>query len=348
MSEVQAVEEKKDRLVLPEWLTVSSSPHVKTNESTEKIMWTVNAALLPATAWGVYHFGLHALLVVLTCVIAAAATEYVVLKLRGLPNSIADGSAVLTGLLLALCLPPSFPLWMTALGSAFAVFIAKQSFGGLGQNIFNPAHIGRAFLLASFPVLMTTWSAIAPATPNAPAELLVDGVTTATPLGMLKEQGWESMTAVFGSGGDLYWRLFIGDVNGSIGEVSALFLLLGGAFLLIKRYISWEGPVTYIATVALLTLISGGDPIFAMLSGGLIIGAFFMITDYVTTPITRKGQVIFALGGGLLVWLIRTYGGYPEGVCYSILLMNCFTPLIDRVIKPKRYGVKKAAKGAVA
>lgn len=352
MSEVQALEEKKSGLVLPEWLTVSSSPHVKTAESTEKIMWTVNATLLPATLWGVYQFGLQALWVVLVSVLAAVVTEGVVLRLRGLACANRDGSAVLTGLLLALCLPPGFPLWMTALGSAFAIFIAKHCFGGLGQNIFNPAHIGRAFLLASFPVLMTTWTAIRPASASAPADLLIDGVTTATPLGVMKEHGFEAVSAVFGPGWELYWNLFLGTVNGSIGEVSALFLLLGGAWLIFKRYISWEGPVVYIATVAVLSWIYdggavfGGHPLFAVLSGGLIIGAFFMITDYVTTPITRKGQIIFALGGGLLVWLIRTFGGYPEGVCYSILLMNCFTPLIDRFIKPKRYGVGVTKGGA--
>lgn len=332
----------KGGLNLPEWLMVSSSPHMKTSDSVNRIMWTVNLTLLPAALWAIYRFGLSALGVMVASVAAAMLTEYVVQKLRKMPVTVNDGSAVLTGLLLAFCVPPDLPLWMVALGSAFAIFIAKHTFGGLGQNIFNPAHIGRAFLLASFPVQMTTWSAVQSASKHA-----VDGVTTATPLGIVKEEGFQAMTEHFGSGSDLYLKLFLGNINGSLGEVSALLIILGGVFLIFKRIISWEGPLVYIATVGILSwAFSGekffsGDPIFAIFSGGLIIGAFYMITDYVTSPITRKGQVIFALGAGLLVWLIRQYGGYPEGVCYSILLMNCFTPLIDRFIKPKRFGQTK-------
>lgn len=343
MSEAQTDEVKKNALTLPEWLTVSSSPHIGSTDSTERIMWTVNLTLLPAAAWGVYRFGWRALVLMLVCVLSSIATEFVVQKVRKVPTSHLDGSAMLTGLLLAFCLPPSFPIWMAALGSVFAVFVAKHTFGGLGQNIFNPAHIGRAFLLASFPVQMTTW--------HMRGKDIVDGVTSATPLGVLKEEGWQVMTQTFGSGSELYWKLFMGNINGCIGEVSALLLLIAGVVLIAMKIISWQGPVVYIATVALLSWVfSGpegmfsGDPLFAMLSGGLILGAFFMVTDYVTTPITRRGQLIFAIGAGFIVWLIRGYGGYPEGVCYSILLMNCFTPLIDRLVQPKRYGETGGAK----
>jgi len=345
-AEAKPQAEEKPALTMPEWLTVSSSPHMRTSDSVEKIMWTVNATLAPAAIWAVYQFGWHALAVMLTAIISAVATEWVIQKVRKVPVTAFDGSAFLTGLLLSFCVPPSLPLWMTALGSAFAIFVAKHSFGGLGQNVFNPAHIGRAFLLASFPVHMTTWSGIA-----STAKEAVDGVTTATPLGMMKEHGWSAMLDNFGQGADLYWRLFVGNINGSLGEVSALLLMLGGLYLIFKKYISWEGPVVYLGTVAILSwAFSGpsgvftGDPLFAVLSGGMILGAFYMITDYVTSPITRRGQMIFALCAGFLVWLIRKFGGYPEGVCYSILLMNCFTPLIDRLIKPKRYGVTGGAK----
>ncbi len=344
MSDVQTANEKKVGLVLPDWLTVSSSPHLHSDESVQKIMWHVCLSLAPVALWAIYMFGWRALVMILVGCGSAVLTEYLIQKWRKVPVTAFDGSAFLTGLLLVFCVPVTLPFWMMALGSAFAVAVAKQTFGGLGQNVFNPAHIGRAFLLASFPVQMTTWSATASHAANA-----VDGMTTATPLGVLAEEGYGAVQASFGSGGELYWRLFSGNINGCIGEVSALLIILGGAYLLVRRYISWEGPVIYIGTVGLLSwAFSGdagwfsGDPIFAILSGGLIIGAFYMITDYVTTPITRKGQIIFALGAGFLVWLIRRYGGYPEGVCYSILLMNCFTPLIDRLIKPKRFGQGKA------
>jgi electron transport complex protein RnfD len=222
--------------------------------------------------------------------------------------------------------------------SSDLIGVAKQAFGGLGQNIFNPAHAGRAFLLASFPVQMTSWSAI-----KSLATTALDGTTTATPLGMMKEatkmgkDGMAEVIATFGSKEALYQDLFLGRVNGSIGEVSALLLLLGGLYLIYKRYIFWQGPVCYIATAVLLGWVLGpkglftGDPIFQLCSGGLVLGAFYMLTDMVTSPITRKGQVVFAVGGGVLVFLIRRFAAYPEGVCYSIMLMNCVTPLLDRI-----------------
>lgn len=313
-------------------LTVAAAPHVRTRESIARIMWTVSATLAPAVAWAAWQFGLRALAQVAVCAGAAVACEAAIQKFRGVPITWRDGSAFLTGLLLALCIPVGMPLWMTALGAVFAIGIAKQPFGGLGHNIFNPAHAGRAFLLASFPVQMTTWTALT---------TQVDVVTSATPLGMLKEQGMPAVVATFGGPSGLYQSLFLGNVNGSLGEVSALLLLLGGLFLVWKRYIFWQGPVFYIGTVALLAWVLGGpgwfdgDPLFHVLSGGLVLGAFFMLTDMVTSPITAKGQVIFAVGAGALVFLIRKFGGYPEGVCYSILLMNCFTPLIDRFVSPR-------------
>ncbi|RJO66137.1 MAG: RnfABCDGE type electron transport complex subunit D [Myxococcales bacterium] len=341
MSDAPAATETKSGLTLPEWLTVSSSPHLRTTDSVEKIMWTVNASLAPAALWSIYVFHWRAALLIATCAIAAMGTEWIVQKARGVPITAFDGSAFLTGILLAFCVPPTLPLWMAALGSAFAIFIAKHVFGGLGQNVFNPAQIGRAFLLASFPVAMTSWSAVASATGG------VDAVTTATPLGLLKEHGMQAVQAAFGSGSEMYVNMFFGLTNGSTAETSAFLLILGGLFLIYKRIISWEGPVVYILTTALLCWFfsksggfMGGDPIMAALSGGLMLGGFYMITDYVTTPITRKGQIIFAFFGGVLVWLIREYGGYPEGVCYSILLMNCFTPLIDRLVRPARFGQK--------
>ena len=319
-------------------LTVASAPHVKAKETIPKIMWTVNATLLPVAAWAVYVFGLRALWQMLLCTATAMATEAVIQKIRGMKRSWWDGSAFLTGLLLAMCIPVGLPFWMSVLGVVFAISIVKHVFGGLGQNIFNPAHAGRAFLLASFPVQMTTWSVM-----TSKAAGVVDGVTTATPLGIWGEHGMKALLDTMGGRSELYASLFFGQVNGSIGEVSALLILLGGAVLIFKRYIFWQGPVFYIGTVALLGWILGGpgwfdgDPLFHVLSGGLMIGAFYMLTDMVTSPVTARGQVIFAVGAGILVILIRRFGGYPEGVCYSILLMNAVTPLIDRFIKPAQF-----------
>jgi len=232
-----------------------------------------------------------------------------------------DGSAVITGLLLALCLPPKLPLWMAAIGAAFAIAFAKCAFGGLGYNIFNPALIGRAFLMASWPVAMTTWT----------KPLTYDAITTATPLGLWKMQNIATPSI----------NLALGNVSGCIGETSAIAILIGGVFLIAKRYIDWRTPLSYIGTVAVLTFVLGQDPLFHILAGGLFLGAFFMATDYVTTPVTRKGRIIFGVGAGVIVVVIRLIGGYPEGVCYSILLMNAFTPLIDRHVRPQVYGVKR-------
>ncbi|MEY8762255.1 MULTISPECIES: RnfABCDGE type electron transport complex subunit D [Clostridium] len=321
-------------------LTVSASPHIRCDESISKIMWSVNLALAPAGIFGIIHFGIPALNVILTGIISAVVTEYIIQKIRKKPVTISDGSAFLTGFLLAMCLPPDIPPYMVAFGSFVAIAIAKESMGGLGYNIFNPAHIGRAVLMASWPVAMTTWSKLTASG--------VDVVTSATPLGILKLQGYSKLVETFGGTGSLYKALFLGTRNGSIGETSTILLVLGGLFLIYKRYINWEIPVVMIGTVGVLTWIFGGsagfftgDPVFHMMAGGLVIGAFFMATDMVTVPMTNKGQIIFALGAGALTSLIRLKGGYPEGVCYSILLMNSVTPLIDKFTQPVKFGTRR-------
>jgi len=301
-------------------LVVSSSPHIRSEETVQRIMLDVIIALLPAAAASVYFFGMGTLAIMLTGILAAVATEAAIQKIRNKPVTINDGSAVITGLLLALTLPPALPLWMVAAGAVVAIGIGKQVYGGLGCNPFNPALVGRAFLIVSFPVHMTTW--ISP----------LDGVTSATPLGMMKMEGIKTG----------YMELFLGNVGGSLGETSALLLVLGGAYLIYRGVIDWRIPVSYLGTVAVLTLVLGHDPLFHVLAGGLMLGAFFMATDMVTTPLTKLGRIIFGIGAGVLVVIIRLYGGYPEGVLFSILLMNIFTPIIDKFIRPRVYGEVKA------
>lgn len=314
---------------------VSSSPHIAKKESISAVMWTVNAALIPAGAFGIYIFGLHSLWLVLASCLAAVVSEAAIQKLRGQKVTVSDGSAFMTGLLLAYNLPPHAPLWLGVVGSFFAVAIAKQAFGGLGRNIFNPALAGRAFLLAAWPHHMTVFS----------KPFVYDAVTQATPLSLLKEGKAGSIMDM----GLSYWDLFLGNKGGSLGEVCVLALVLGGLYLLYKRVISWHTPLSFILTTGLFMWAFGskegffqGDPLFHVLSGGLILGAVYMATDYVTSPITKKGQVIFGICCGLLTGVIRRWGGYPEGVCYSILIMNAAVPLIDRFVQPKKYGVVKA------
>ncbi|GFP34824.1 Na+-translocating ferredoxin:NAD+ oxidoreductase subunit D [Candidatus Hakubella thermalkaliphila] len=299
-------------------LIVSPSPHVKRITSVEEIMYMVVIALIPATAVGVYFFGLLVLLVITASISSALLTEYLALKIMGRKFTM-DGSAILTGLLLALSLPPTVPIWMSVVGAAFGIAIGKCVFGGLGHNIFNPALVGRVFLATSWPVMMTRW-----VTP-------FEAVTTATPLALWKAE------KIYVPARDL----FFGNIGGSIGETSALAILVGGIFLIVMRYIDWRTPLSYMGTVGLMMWLLGEDPIFHALAGGLLLGAFFMATDYVTTPLTKKGKVIFGLGAGIIVVLIRMVGGYPEGVAFSILLMNAFTPLIDQVTKPRVYGTKR-------
>ncbi len=308
---------------------VTGAPHVHTKDSVEKIMWLVTVALLPAGAAGVYIFGLAALWTIVFAVIAAIITEAVIQKLMKKNVTITDGSAVLTGLLLAYNLPAHTPFWIPIVGAAFSIAIGKQVFGGLGQNIFNPALVGRAFLMASWPQYMTAFT----------KPLEYDAITQATPLAMEKTAALAEPVSKS--------NLFLGIRGGCIGEVCVAALILGGAFLLWKGYITWHIPASYIGSFALLMFLFGGntlatgDWIFHILTGGLILGAFFMATDYVTSPLTTKGQLIFGCGCGLLTAIIRRWGGYPEGVSYAILIMNAATPLIDRYTKNRVYGTKK-------
>ncbi|MCI0469854.1 MAG: RnfABCDGE type electron transport complex subunit D, partial [Nitrospirae bacterium] len=321
-------------------------PHVKSEETTSRIMWSVSAALLPAAIMGSYFFGARAVMAVALCIISAMLSEYIYQKALNKKITVNDGSAFLTGLLLGLNLPPSVPFYIPIIGSFVAIVITKQLFGGLGYNIFNPALIGRAFLLISFPKLMTIWSE-----PTS-AFLLFDAKTTATPLGILKEEGYVKLIEVFGDQMSLYTQLLIGHRAGAIGETSSVALLLGAAFLFYKRYITWHIPLSFLGTAALIAWIFGGkgalfagDPLLHLLSGGMILGAFFMATDYVTSPSVKNGQILFGIGCGFLTMLIRLKGGYPEGVMFAILIMNCFAPLIDRGFKSTIFGAQKTPKG---
>ncbi len=323
------VVKKKDpraKLYKPEKLLVlQSSPHFSTMESVPKIMWSVIIALLPAIVCSIYFFGWDALRLIFISVVSALAAEAVMNRLKHERFTIKDGSAAITGLLLALTLPPSFSSTGTVIGSVFAICIGKHIFGGLGYNIFNPALLGRAFLQASFPVAITTWT-----NPR-----MVDAVSTATPLGGFKFE--QITTSII--------DMIIGTTGGCIGETSAIAILIGGIYLLIKKYADWRIPVSYLGTVLVLTAvfyaidpIRYADPAFHLFSGGLMLGAFFMATDMVTSPITPIGSWIFGVGAGILLVLIRIFGGLPEGVMYSILLMNACTPLINRYTRPKIFG----------
>ncbi len=304
---------------------VSSSPHFVKKESVASIMWTVNIALIPAGLIGIGIFGKAGAWLIAVCVFAAMATEYIIQKGRRQLITVSDGSAFMTGLLLAFNLPAHCPLWVGAFGSFFAIAIGKQAFGGLGRNIFNPALVGRAFLMAAWPKYLTVF--------NKP--FVYDVVTQATPLSLLKEGKANSMVDM----GLTYWDLLLGNKGGCLGEVCVLALLLGGIYLLYKKIITWHIPLSFILSVAIFTYIFKGDPLFHILSGGLALGAVFMATDYVTSPITKTGQVIFGVVCGLLTGVIRLWGGYPEGVCYAILIANTLVPLIDRFVKPRRYGM---------
>lgn len=340
-------------------LVVSVSPHLKDEETVNRIMWSVNISLLPAFIMGAYFFGPKAIFVTALCIITAVLSEYFVQKALKKKVTIRDGSAFLTGLLLGMNLPSSlwsikpFTIHIPIIGSVVAIIITKQLFGGLGYNIFNPALIGRAFLLISFPKAMTIWTE-----PTA-AFVVLDAKTTATPLGILKEEGLNKLIEVFGDKLNLYSQLLLGHRAGSIGETSAIALLIGAGFLLYKRYITLHIPISFLGTAALLAWVFGGkdphtgkllffagDPIIHLLSGGMLLGAFFMATDYVTCPSVRKGQILFGIGCGALTMLIRLKGGYPEGVMFAILIMNCFAPLIDRKMRSKVFGfVKKKETG---
>ncbi len=317
-------------------LIVSSSPHIRTPRGTQQIMLDVIIALIPALIAAVIFFGVKPLIVTAVSVVSCEVFEFGYRKLLKKNDSYKDLSAVVTGMLLAFCLPYTFPWWAVIIGAFFSIVLVKQLFGGIGKNIWNPALAGRAFLLISYAVLMTTWS-------DGP-----DAATYATPLASLHAGNLAP---------DSLWNMFIGNIGGSFGEVSALALLIGGAWLVYRKVISLRIPVAYIGTVAVLTLIfSRGNNHFLwmlqnVLSGGLLLGAIFMATDYCTSPVTPNGQLIFGVGCGLLTVLIRYFGGYPEGVSFAILIMNCCTWLIDQHTAPRRFGVvgkkskKEGAKG---
>jgi len=311
-------------------LLVASSPHIWAGVSTGRIMRDVLISLVPAAVGAVVFFGWRAAVIIALSMAAAALTEWGCERLTGKPSTLADGSALVTGLLLALTLPPASPFWLPVVGAAFAIAVVKMAFGGLGHNFVNPALAARAFLLAAFPAAMTTWTSP------------FDAVTTATPLAVLPNPFSPEVMA-----GDLpsYTALLVGTVGGSLGETSKVLLLVGAAYLLVKRVIDWRIPVGFLGTLALFTWVFGGqgglftgDPLYHLLAGGAILGAFFMATDYVTGPITAKGRWIFAVGCGLITALIRLYGGYPEGVLFAILLMNVVSPLIDRFLVPAPFG----------
>ena len=295
-------------------------------------MRDVIIALLPATTAAVYFFRLNAVFLIITTILSCVLSEYIANKVMKKPVTIGDYSAAVTGLLLAFNLPPAIPLWMAVAGGVFAIIITKQLFGGLGMNFINPALAARAFLMASWPVAMTTWTKTA-----------VDTVTSATPLAIIKKGGEVAVDTP----PDII-NLFIGNVPGSLGETSALALLIGAVYLVARRVITLEIPLAFIGTVAVMTWILGGDSLFTgnflyhLFAGGLILGAFYMATDYTTSPVSFTGKIIMGIGCGLLTAVIRLYGGYPEGVCYSILLMNLAVPLIDKYTLPKSFGGGKA------
>jgi electron transport complex protein RnfD len=316
------------KLITSGQVLISHPPHVWKGFSTIKVMYIVIATLMLPTGAAIYFFGLSALWIILVSVATAVLVEFTIKRLRK-KRFVMDGSAVMTGLLLALILPPRMPLWMVVIGSAFSIAIAKEAFGGLGNNIFNPALAGRAFLAVSFPMEMTRW--------YMPGNFAPDAFTSASPL--------NSSYLYEGTRSELYRDMFFGNIAGSIGETSAALIIAGGIILIALRLIDWRIPLIFIGTVAVGSFVLGNDVIFNMLAGGLMLGAFFMATDYVTSPITPSGRAIFAFGAGIITLLIRNFSASPEGVAFSILIMNSFTPLIDRYIRPKPFGyIKKDGK----
>jgi len=320
---------KKTDMDMGSRMLITHAPHIWRGFSINRIMYIVVIALVFPAGAAVYFFGYYSLILIAVSIATAVLTEYIIKKLRR-KRFIMDGSAVITGLLFALILPPRLPIWMTVLGAAFSIAIAKEAFGGLGYNIFNPALVGRAFLSVCFPREMTTWVM--------PTYFNMDAVTGPSPLGESFIMQADKLT--------LYKNLLYGNISGSMGETSALLILAGGIILLAFRIIDWRIPVFYLGTVALGSLILGTDIIFQLLAGGLMIGAFFMATDYATSPVMGNGRIIFAVGLGVLTVLFRNFGPMPEGVCFSILIMNAFTPLIDRYIKPKPFGYQGKKKNA--
>lgn len=320
-------------------LVVSPSPHIHSGVSTEKCMYNVLIALIPAFLISLYYFGVGALIITLTAVLSCVVFEYLIQRylIKG-PSTIANGSAILTGVLLAFNLPSNLPLWIVVIGSLFAIGVGKMAFGGLGNNIFNPALAGRIFLLISFPQQMTTWPQ--PKVLNTS----LDGETGATILNTLKQGSHQDIINI-----DIVDKI-IGNAGGSFGEVSAIALFIGFVYLLWRKVITWHIPVSIILTVFIFSfLISMGDGVkyavifseLQVLSGGLLLGAIFMATDYVTSPMTRSGMLLYGIMIGLITVVIRVWGSYPEGMSFAIFIMNGFTPLINKYMKPKRFGEKR-------
>lgn len=315
-------------------VVITSSPHIKSKEDTKSIMLDVLLALIPSLAASTYVFGLRAILMTAVSIIACMVFEAIYDKIVGKENTVTDLSAAVTGVLLAFVCPVTLPYWMLIIGDGIAIIFAKCIFGGLGKNFINPALAGRAFLLASWPVAMTTWVA---ARSHVGLGSTADVVSTATPMAILKGSAEGDLPSVM--------SVFLGVTGGSMGEVSAVLLLVGGIYLLVRKVITIHIPASYILTVAVLAAIFPAEGyghleymLYAIFGGGLMLGAIFMATDYSTTPVSKKGQIVFGIGCGLLTTMIRFFGGYPEGVCYSILLMNTTVWLIDKYTRPTKFG----------
>lgn len=318
---------------------VSSSPHMHGGQSIPKIMWWVSLALAPATVMSILLFQWNAVIVLTATIGSSVIFEALIQKWRGVPIRTADGSAFLTGLLLALNLPPSTPIWMCIVGSFIAIGIAKELYGGLGYNPFNPALVARVALLVSFPTEMTRWT---------PPVNMTDAITGATPLGLVREQVMLEGAIQLNFDWSMAWQMMTGNIMGSLGETSVLALLAGGILLLFRGYINWRVPVSFIGSTFIVTGAAWffspetmANPFFHLISGGLMLGAFFMATDMVTSPVTLKGMWIFGIGCGVITAVIRLWGGYPEGVSFAILIMNATVPLLDRYTRPAVFGEKR-------
>ena len=330
-------------------LIATSNPHIRSNETTRSIMLDVIIAMLPALVWSVIVFGVKALTLTVVSVLGCVFWEWLYRKLMKKPQSVGDLSAVVTGMLLAFVCPSTTPYWMIIIGGFFSIVVVKQLFGGIGKNFVNPALAGRAFLLGSYAGTMTFW--VDPAQNKAPLMgSTVDVITHATPLSYMKNGDMAGLKEAYSLA-----DVFLGKIGGSLGEISALLLIIGGLYLIWRKVINWQTPVAYIATVAVITfLFPKGDAgnlewmLYSLFSGGLMLGAFFMATDYATSPVTKKGQLIFGIGCGLFTVLIRYFGSYNEGVCYSIMVMNLCVALIDKYTKPTRFGVVKSDKKEAA
>jgi len=311
---------------MTETVYISQGPHITSSNSTRRMMADVLIALLPAVFASIYFFKAKAVVLLTVSVLSCVLCEGAMQALMRRKITVSDGSAVVTGVLFAMIMPPGLPVWTCIVGCVISIGLAKQLFGGLGTNIFNPALLGRAFLAATFPIFLTRW--------NNPITL--DAVTTATPLGLVKFSHNLNID---------YWNLFIGNVSGSLGETSALALIIGGVYLLIRKTIEWRIPLAYVVAVIAISVTTNliapdtyTGPFFHILAGGFLVGAIFMATDPVTSPVTRKGAWIFGIGCGVITMVIRLWGGLPEGVMYSILFMNAFTPILNKMTRPKRYG----------